>query len=199
VAKFNILLLLSFLTGFMVKGQDTTSMHKLNQIGVDYIGFEIGGTGFLYSLNYERNFLIKKNIEQGIKIGISKSFIDGVDQFFIPIDYTVYLGDGDVQFLGGIGTTVLISPSAFPASPVQRADYRHLYQNNPSLALDKYGVTRYEQPFDLAYTARIGLRVGAKDRFTYFAYVNCFYIRFSMDYYFQPTWFSAGLSFRIIK
>ncbi len=170
-----------------------------NRMGKNYIGVELGGTGLSYSLSYERNLSIKENLIQSLKIGVSKSFFDGVDQYFIPVDYTAYFGKGNFQFFGGLGVTILLSPSAFPSNARDRSDYKQLYQTNPSLALNKYGTTRYELPADIAYTLRAGVRIGAKRRFTYFAYMNCFYIRLTMDYYFQPLWLSAGLSMKISK
>jgi len=149
----------------------------------------------LYSINYEHNLFIKEKSYQSVKIGLSyKSF--NTDQVFIPIDYNFYLGKGKTKLLLGAGVIGLIGTNPSPSGVNARQDFKSLYQTDPSLAISKYGTDRYEQAFDLAYTAKIGFMCVGK-KVNWYAYYNCFYIRFNMNYYFQPAWLGAGLSYKL--
>ena len=211
------IILLTILNAFVIFGHNITSVKKVN-IDLEFktynlrrdsinknkphtyknnINFELGGTGITYSLGYERSLSIKEKSCQSLKISISylKSF---ADQIFIPVDYNFYLGKGRTKLLVGAGIIGLIGTNASPNSVGARQDYIKLYNQNPYTAISKYGTDHYEKAFDLAYTAKLGFKYIGK-RVDFYAYYNCFYIRFSTSYNLQPAWLGVGLSFKLGK
>ena len=175
------------------KDHDTVSEKKYPH--KNNINIELGGTGLIYSLGYERNLCIKEKSYQSIKIGISyqHSF---ASQVFIPLDYNFYLGKGNLKLLLGAGIVGLLSTDPSPGSYNARQDYIKLYNQNPYNAISKYGTDHYQKAFDLAYTAKVGFKhIGKK--VDVYGYYNCFYIRYSTSYNFQPAWFAIGLSIKI--
>lgn len=194
------ILFLFFLSLFFLKknyAQDSLSSRNICP-NKNAIGFELGGTALMYSVYYEREVASKGILCQSVKAGISKSFIPGVDQFFLPFDYNLYWGHNKIKFLVGPGITLLISPSPSPSSASSRQDYKNIYQTNPNAAVSKYSTDHYEQLLDFAYTAKIGLAIKG-ERINWHFYYNCFLIRLNMHYYFQPLWMGVGFSFNLGK
>lgn len=181
---FSILFL--FLT-FNCAAQD--SMRK------NSVCIELGGTGLTYSLGYERTLLTRPFISHAVKIAISYPFINGVDQFFVPLEYKCYFGQRKLRLMAGGGIILLVAASPFPTSIKSQRDYAALYKQSPYLAVDKYGLDSYRRSFDIAYTAHLGFKsVGRKIDF--WGYLNCFLIRFSWNYHFQPIWPAIGFSIK---
>ena len=193
----NLLLTLFCLILFSVNAQDTLSINK-SRLVKNNLCIELGGTGILYSINYERNFQIRTKFYQSVKMGINRQAYVGIDQVLIPIDYNFYLGKGYYKFLLGAGVIGLIGTNTFPGSYNSRLDYKNLYNSNTYNAITKYGNNKYEQAFDVAYTAKIGCKYIGKYVDLY-SYLNCFYIRFSTQYNLKPVWFCLGISFKLRK
>lgn len=191
------LLVFIILNTFLLQAQDTINYADVRK---NNICIELGGTGLLYSVKYERNLFIKPIHYQSIKVGLSycQPIITGVDQVFITLDYNLYLGKGRMKLLAGAGIVGLIGTNPSPGSVSARQDYLKLYNSNHYAAISKYGTDNFEKAFDLAYTAKLGFKyVGRKIDF--YAYYNCFYIRFSTSYNFQPAWIGTGICFKFGK
>ena len=188
------LLLLPF---SFIRAQDSLSANK-KFFGENNINIELGGTGLLYSIGYERNLCMRKKCYQSIKAGISYQPFFSVDQVFIPVDYNFYIGTGKTKLLMGLGEINLIGTHPSPSSPGSRSDYLNLYNQNPYSAFSKYGTDRFEKAFDLAYTAKLGFKYFGTCM-GFYAYLNCFYIRFNTKYNFQPAWLGVGLSIKLGK
>ena len=195
VLKIKITTLFLIAITCFAKGQDTINQKHVRK---NNICLELGGTGLLYSVNYERNLFIKPKLYQSIKVGVGIPFIAGVDQFFIPLDYNIYLGKQKFKLLFGIGVVGLIGTNPSPSSVSARQDYLKLYNSNYYAAVNKYGTDHFEKAFDLAYTAKLGFKYVGRI-IDFYAYYNCFYIRFSTSYYFKPDWFGTGISFKLGK
>jgi len=183
---------------FLTNAQDTINYKDVRKHN---ICLEVGGISILYSLNYERNLFIKQKIYQSLKVGIGGAYlpevVNGVNQILIPIDYNFYLGKGRLKLILGAGVIGLIGTNPSPGSFSARQDYLKLYNSNQQyVAVSKYGTNHFEKAFDLAYTAKLGFKYIGK-RIDFYAYYNCFYIRFSTAYYFKPDWFGMGLSLKI--
>lgn len=157
---------------------------------------EAGGTGLVYSIGYERNFCIKKNLHHSVKFGISYPFIYGVQHILFPIDYSFYFGIHEHKLLVGGGILGLIGTSPSPNSLSAQKDYRNLFNSNPYSAISKYNTDNFNSSLDIAYSGKIGYIYSA-EKINIYGYYNFFYIRFTYKYYFQPLWFGAGVSFKI--
>jgi hypothetical protein len=192
-AKFVLFFLLGVI--HFAKAQDTINY---NYVRKNNICIEFGGTGLVYSVNYEHNLFIKKCVYQSVKAGVSLPFVAGIDQIFIPIDYNFYFGKGKFKILFGAGIIGLIGTHPSPSSISERQDYLKLYNSNHYVVVNKYGTNPFEKAFDLAYTAKLGFKYVGR-LIDFYAYYNCFYIRYSTTYNFQPVWFGTGISLKLGK
>ncbi len=170
--------------------QDSIRVRKHN------INAELGGTGLSYSFSYERHLGICDKFYHGVKGGISYQPFFNIDQVFVPIEYNFYLGRGRVKFLTGAGIIGLIGANPSPNGISARQDFKNLYATDPAAAISKYNTDRYEQAFDISYTAKIGV-VKENKVCDVYLYYNVFYMRLVMQYHFQPFWLGAGVKFKI--
>jgi len=202
--KFLLLFFIISGFAFYTKAQDTLYFNKKN-IGKHLIGVEFGGTGMLYSAYYQRNFLARKCSFQSLRIGGSYLLNDVSDindlsiwesPLCMPIEYSGYLGTGKWKLFGGAGVVALFNPHPSPASYKDRQEYKRLYNINPDSALAKNSA-RYNPAFDLAYVAKIGIQYISKKKMSFYSYINCFYFRDNLKWFFQPIWACIGFGYKI--
>ncbi len=178
------------------------SSHGLAQTAVETnrppknsINFEIGGTGLLYSLGYERVLCTKTLTSHSIKIAAGYPFIGGLDYLIVPVDYNFYLGKTSSKLILGAGLVNLIGTASTPNGIAAQKDFRKLYNEDPYAATNKYGTDHLNSSYDIAFTAKLGY-LHSFERINLYAYYNCFYIRFTYQYYFQPFWLGAGVAYK---
>lgn len=159
------------------------------------VQLELGGSGLIYSLGYERAFLNKRIMCHSGKVGFSLPLVEGINQVFIPVEYRCTIGRNKLKLMAGAGTIFLASSSPFPRSIKSQRDYATLYRQSPYLALNKYGLETFQRTLDIAFIAHLGFKITGKS-LDYFVYLNCFYIRFHLEYSFHPIWPAAGLSLK---
>lgn len=179
------------LTLFLFKqaiSQDTTSKFVSKKV----VFAELGGTGLQYSIGVEKFITVTKNFNLSFRGAVSYPVIPALNRFFFPCDFTTYIGN-KIRFLIGGGVIGLIGTSPFPIGQAAQLDYRKLAEINPYFAVRKYGDNAFQQGLDLAYTARIGVTFIRK-KFNWYLYMNCFYMRLSLEYYFQSIWPGVGIS-----
>ncbi len=193
--KPSLLTLLIFFSGIgTVSAQ--TNISPNTSIKKNNLCIEAGGTGLLYSFGYERSFAASGKTLQGLKVSVSYPFINGLNYILMPVDYHFYFGTESNKVFIGAGIIVLLGTAPSPNGFSAQKDFRNLYNSNPYLAIDKYNTDHYNSSVDIAYTGKVGY-LHSFDRINVYAYYNCFYMRFTYKYHFQPLWFGAGVSFKL--
>jgi hypothetical protein len=129
---------------FYSKAQDTTLSFNKKYVSKNNVSVELGGIGFIYSINYERNFGIQDNSFNTLRVGSAYGGslgLTGMNLVYLPVAYTYSIGKKKSKFFVGMGLNLMISPFPYPTTFSGRQYVRHHPTQN------YYG----EQPFPDTY------------------------------------------------
>jgi hypothetical protein len=92
--------------------EDVKHIPRINKASTkNALYFEVGGNGFIYSLNYERIILEKPNFKTAIRGGagfVPNNFIFNVNSYFFPVEIVGLFGKKSHHFELGVGNTLMV-------------------------------------------------------------------------------------------
>ena len=186
-------LILFFVLTLNGKAQDTLSFNK-KYVSKNNVSLEAGGIGFVYSVNYERNFGIKENSFHSLRGGMAYGGSLGlasVDLIYLPMAYTYSIGKKKSKFFMGIGFNFMISPSPYPTTFSGRQYVRH---NPAQTNLDGQPLLDTYQPLlNVMICPMIGYEFISKKAFYFKGYVNGIFLSDEVTHWFAYPW--AGFMF----
>jgi hypothetical protein len=193
--KLNFLILFFVSCVLKITAQDSISFNK-KYIAKNNVSIELGGVGFLYSLNYERNFGVKDKSFHTLRIGISYggNGLSGSDLVYLPINYTYVLGKKKSKFFIGFGLTFSICPNPYPSTFTERQYARHHITQIDSNYGQAYSY-HYQPLLNTMLCPIVGYEFVSKKAFYFKVYTKGFFLRGDAVNYYTIPW--GGFTFGI--